>query len=215
MPGDTIVICNGVVSVNGEKITEAETVSNYYLIDRNDIEKFFSIMPDLELNIDPQSKQDSVVETIITIEDLDALSYSGLSELAKPKIIPPGKLRDLYPGNNEFEWSVDNFGPLLIPYIGMEIELTPKNRLLYGSVVNDCRYTEEDSLEGRSEEFLVEEDYFFVLGDNRHNSVDSRYWGFVPKDNIIGKAVLISWSREPDKKGISSIRWERMLKRLR
>lgn len=215
LPGDTVVLCTGVVSVNGEKITEAKTVLNYYPIDRNDIEKFSSIMPDLELNIDPQSKQDSVVETRITIKDFDALSDSGLFEFAKLKIIPPDKLRDLYPGNNEFNWSVDNFGPLLIPFNGMKADLSRETRLLYESVIIDKMTLEKDSLEYGPDDFLVAEDYYFVLGDNRHNSVDSRYWGFVPKDNIIGKAVLISWSRDPGKKGISSIRWDRIFKGLK
>ena len=64
----------------------------------------------------------------------------------------------------------------------------------------------------KADRYTFKMDYYWVMGDNRHNSADSRYWGFVPEDHIVGKPIFIWWSHSPDRKGFSGIRWNRLFK---
>jgi len=127
----------------------------------------------------------------------------------------------LYPGNNEFNWSINNFGPIVIPKAGMKIRLTKDNILRYGTILEKYEnlVTKGDSVlydsnDGESMEYIFKKNYHFMLGDNRQHSIDSRYWGFVPEENIIGKAVTVCWSVEPGYTGLKSIRWKRIGKSL-
>lgn len=119
-----------------------------------------------------------------------------------------------FPKDNRFPWSIDNFGPLVIPAKGMKFRLNEKNLILYRGIIN--RYemaslTTKDSVcfvSGiKADSYTFKNNYYFMLGDNRHNSNDSRYWGFVPEQFIIGKAVLILFS-----KGEDGFRWKRLFK---
>lgn len=125
------------------------------------------------------------------------------------------------------KWSLDNYGPIVIPKKGMTVELTPKNILQWQNAINSEQEKKAISVEGTVitlngtaiREYTFEKDYYFVLGDNRQNSIDSRYFGYVPEDWIIGKAVMIYWSQMPvQSSGISeyfsSIRFSRLMQTI-
>jgi len=123
---------------------------------------------------------------------------------------------NLFPHAEGYSWSVDNFGPLLIPAKGMTLELTTENLPLYRRAIE---IYEGNSVEVRDGQILIngeacssytfQMDYYWMQGDNRHNSADSRYWGFVPEDHIVGRATAILFSKDKEKGGI---RWNRILK---
>lgn len=119
--------------------------------------------------------------------------------------------REIFPFSREYTWSRDEFGPLWIPQKGATVTLTQDNLPLYERIINV--YEHGDAAQAlRQGSYTFKQDYYFMMGDNRHNSLDSRYWGFVPEDHIVGKPVLIWLSTDADEKFPRNIRWNRFLK---
>ncbi|MBR2026151.1 MAG: signal peptidase I [Alistipes sp.] len=124
---------------------------------------------------------------------------------------------DAFPHHADYAWTQDNFGPLWVPQKGATIELSTANLPLYERIIDqyeghDLR-VEGDKIFIDGEEastYTFAMDYYFMMGDNRHNSADSRYWGFVPEDHIVGKASFIAFS-----KGENGIRWNRLFNKVK
>ncbi len=119
----------------------------------------------------------------------------------------------------DFPWTRDNYGPLWIPQAGAKVTLTSLNIPLYRRIITSYEgHTLEERdgayyIDGKqTTEYTFEQDYFFMIGDNRHNSLDSRYWGFVPEDRIVGNPVVVWFSTDKHKSFPSNIRWDRILK---
>jgi signal peptidase I len=122
----------------------------------------------------------------------------------------------VFPYHENYPWTQDNFGPLWIPQKGATINLTVDNLPLYKRIIE--KY-EGHNLQVKDEKIFIDGkeadtytfamDYFFMMGDNRHNSLDSRFWGFVPEDHIVGKAQFIIFSKGPE-----GIRWNRIFKKI-
>lgn len=129
------------------------------------------------------------------------VGYSGLS---------------LFPHADGFSWSVDNFGPLVIPAKGMTVKLDVHNLPLYRRAIWFFEGNDVEVRDGKiyinnveTTEYTFKMDYYWMMGDNRHNSADSRYWGFVPEDHIVGRASMVIFSKDKD---THKIRWNRILK---
>jgi signal peptidase I len=127
----------------------------------------------------------------------------------------------IYP-SGENNWNKDNYGPVVLPKKGMTIDINADNLRLYGEAIRFYEHNKnvevtDDSvlkIDGQSvSQYTFRQDYYFMMGDNRHNSADSRYWGFVPKDHIVGKAVFVWMSIDPNPTStFNKIRWSRVFR---
>jgi signal peptidase I len=180
-----------------------------------------------ELNIDPTDPEQ---RDLMQLQDRPntyrlILTPTQLAQLKSfPFVVPGSVVPDLNTsgfGNTfpydtaNFNWSEDNFGPIWIPKKGASIELNAKNISLYKRVIQVYENNEWQERDGKiyingqeASSYTFKMDYFWMMGDNRHNSQDSRFWGFVPEDHVVGKATLIwfSWQNGP--------RWSRIFKRI-
>jgi len=153
----------------------------------------------------------------------DALQKLGKNGWARSIHITPDSIfgqGDMYPFDDSFGWSRDNYGPIWIPKKGATIELNEKNLTLYTRCITAY---EGNTLERKGGQILIngspattftfKYDYYFMMGDNRHNSQDSRSWGFVPEDHIVGKPILIWLSTDKDRSLFNGgIRWNRIFR---
>ena len=125
-----------------------------------------------------------------------------------------------FPNNLKFNWNEDNFGPILIPKAGKTIKIDNENYPLYKKIIKDY---ESNSIRKGKNNYIIngiettsytfKQDYYWMMGDNRHSSEDSRFWGFVPENHILGKPVFIWFSVDNFNKGILNwkIRWDRIM----
>jgi signal peptidase I len=131
-----------------------------------------------------------------------------------------GNPAELYPLNMVKDWTRDNFGPIWIPKKGESIKLTLDNLPIYERPIKVYEHNDLEVRDGKifingeqADSYTFKMDYYWMMGDNRHNSADSRYWGFVPEDHIVGKPIFIWWSSDPDR-GLfgGGIRWSRLFR---
>ena len=177
---------------------------------------------------------EEMLDMQITMEDLAQLNQMGYMPMTREAVEKMQKMPDLtdsvvlnteasewdiYPLNGNLHWTRDNYGPIWIPKKGESIDLTLENLPVYERPI---RVYEKNDLQVKDGKILINGevatsytfklDYYWMMGDNRHNSADSRYWGFVPEDHIVGKPIFIWWSSDPDRSGLSGIRWSRLFR---
>ena len=119
----------------------------------------------------------------------------------------------IFPFTQDSGWTRDNFGPLWIPAKGATVALSEENLPLYARIIRDYEGGDIDEALSRGS-YTFKQDYYFMMGDNRHNSLDSRYWGFVPEDHVVGRPALIWLSTDAGRKFPRNIRWGRFFKFL-
>ena len=153
----------------------------------------------------------------LTKRALKALKQRGMIEAIRPVTDRDIFSGTVYPLNGYTQWTRDNYGPIWIPKRGATIKLNLSNLPVYERCI---KVYENNDLKVRGNKIFIngkpansytfKMDYYWMMGDNRHNSADSRYWGFVPEDHIVGKPIFIWWSSDPDRHGFGGIRWSRL-----
>ena len=218
LPGQTLQIKNRIIYLDGKPNKEPDNVQYTYYV------KLKNMLP-----------EELLTELGITQEDLQSLNTSGVMPLtakaakalaARKDLVESVKLNtdaptgDLYPLNANTGWTRDNYGPIWIPKKGATVKLSLANLPLYERPI---RVYENNKLEVRNGQIYINDkpansytfkmDYYWMMGDNRDNSADSRFWGFVPEDHIVGKPLMIWISLDKDY-GLfdGKIRWNRFFK---
>ena len=219
LPGQTLEIRDRVIYLDGKENPAPKNVQfNYH------VELKTNYLPDkliYELGLSMKDVQDLYVSGIIPLtqqakEALEAQTDYVIS-------ITPVENRDtegLYPQNAYTGWTCDNYGPIWIPKKGESVKLSIENIAIYERPIrvyegNDLQVTPEGDIFINGEkvtEYTFKMDYYWMQGDNRHCSADSRYWGFVPEDHVVGKPIFIWLSTDADRTWLSGhhIRWSRL-----
>ncbi len=220
-PGDVIEVKDQQVYIDDEVYPDPPGVQYRYLAQTNQ-----AMNPRIFSKYDLQS-HDVNRTSDPNIYALDLLPEMA-DELAEQPFVASlnsaGPTKDqvstgIYPREKANEWNANFYGPLEVPAEGMQIELTEENITKYEYVIK--YYEGHERVERRDGQLYVDgeamatytftQDYYFMMGDNRHNSLDSRFWGFVPADHIVGKAFFIWLSIDAEESFFSKIRWSRLL----
>ncbi len=242
LPGDRLKIVDGVVYINGEEQKQPENVQfNYYFQLKNGRmsdalwdELGISVDDRHEVPVTPNDVEglrslgfavnpDGSVPTIY-VSPLTAAMVKSLEsnpEVAKVMKMPAPQEGFLYPDGVADEWTRADYGEIWIPKKGSTLKLSPKAWQIYGRVIRDYEGNHDAQfkdgvvyINGKpAETYTFKMDYYFMMGDNRDNSLDSRYWGFVPEDHIVGRPERILISFDKDRSIFNGgIRWNRVLR---
>ena len=219
IPGDTLSIVNAQVYINGKPAPNAPKAQTSYTVITDGQEFNPQIFQDLNVTIVNQSAANTY-EMIIPVDNLATLkSYSNIKSIT-PVVAPAGQRdEEVFPHNPKFKWNIDNFGPLVLPKKGMTITLNDSTIALYSTAIEQYEHNRlgksgnDITLNGQKvTTYTFKMNYYWMMGDNRHDSLDSRFWGYVPEDHIIGKAIITWFSTDPNKGIISNIRWNRIMR---
>ena len=215
LPGQTLQIKNRIIYLDGKANKEPDNVQYSYYV-----------------KLKQRIPEELMEELGISMEDLTSLNTAGYMPLTKHAVAVLSQRKDIvesitintdtsdtdiYPLNGNMHWTRDNYGPIWIPAKGKSIDLNLDNLAIYERPIRVYEKNDLKVKDGRiyingkeAKSYTFKMDYYWMMGDNRHNSADSRYWGFVPEDHVVGKPIFIWWSSDPDRSGFGGIRWNRI-----
>ena len=217
LPGQTLQIKDHIVYLDGKANKEPDNVQYSYYVK-------------LKQSIPEEVMQEYGISTE-QLRDLNQFGTMPLTQAAKKglesrtdivesiRLNTDAPVGEVYPRNGNTGWTRDNYGPIWIPAKGKSIKLNMQNIAIYERPIRAYEGNELKVENGKifingkeTDEYTFKLDYYWMMGDNRHNSADSRYWGFVPEDHIVGKPIFVWWSSDPDRSGFGGVRWNRLFR---
>ncbi len=222
IPGDTFEMRNGTIYINEEVLDDPENVQHNYYVTTEDRPLSSRLINRLNVSEWRQLTQNSymLAMTNHAADELKGLDY--VTEVQKTIRTKGQGERHIFPHDRSYPWNEDNFGPLYIPQKGATVEISPDNIVLYERIISVYEghdlAIEDDRIyiNGQeSQSYTFEMDYYWMMGDNRHNSADSRSWGFVPEDHIVGRAMFVWLSLSPNRGFPANIRFNKSMRVIR
>lgn len=240
LPGDTLKIVNGQVYVNNVPSENPENIQFNYYVQTTGSYIPAELFDELGISLDDQilltedwggyvslgltgtnsqGKPNPAYHLPLTKKAYQAL-HSNKALISKVIMEPEEVEGQLYPLNLYTKWDRNNYGPIWIPKKGATVQLTMKNLPIYERPIQAYEGNKLEVRNGKifingkqTNSYTFKMDYYWMMGDNRHNSADSRYWGFVPEDHIVGKPIIVWLSLDKDKGWFSGkVRWNRLFK---
>lgn len=224
LPGDSFSIKNGDILINNKKLVLPERARPQWSYDVvTDGSSFDAeyILGELQLT-DPiiPTGPNQFIFSAVTDEAYNKLKQNPAIKSITKRIAPAPQTIDkgIFPHNQK--WSQDNLGPIFIPEANKTVVLNKETLPFYKRLITVYEGNKLEEKGGKiyindkeATNYTFKQDYYWMMGDNRHNSEDSRYWGFVPFDHVVGKPVFIWWSVDPNvpwSKAIDKVRWDRL-----
>lgn len=221
IPGDEIRIEAGVLYVNGAKAYHPKYQQFSYLVYNNGVGLNPVVRQKMNINEEDFGSGQGADFAFLHQEQLDMLkSMRNITEVQCMLDSAGYADPDIFPFDSRFGWNRDNFGPLRIPKKGETVPLNDSTLCLYSRIIRNYEHHALEVKDGAiyidgqaADTYTFAQNYYWMMGDNRHNSADSRFWGFVPADHIAGKATFVWLSVDKFKHfGEGKIRWSRMFK---
>ena len=219
IPGDSLEIKNGYIFINGEKTVLPDRAKTQYMHKVETGGQQLSGTMLSRYNVTEGSFQGDFYMLNLTDENAAKLKNNPIVKSVTKLIEPKGAYnKAIFPHNEQYNWTIDNYGPIYIPQEGKTVELNSKSLPFYKRIIE---VYENNNLTVNGDEIFIngklattytfKQNYYWMMGDNRHNSEDARYWGYVPYDHVVGKPVFIWFSWDTNGEGIANkIRWERL-----
>lgn len=227
IPGDTVEVTNGVLFINGKKSYLPPKMQYSYFVYTDGSAINPKLIHQMDMSYDdvkPLAK--GIYLMFLTDENYEKMKSVSIIKKIEKRITAKGEIEEqryhFPPDLKEYKWNVDNYGPLTVPVKGTTVQLNAHNLPIYKKIIS---VYENNTLEQNGDKIIIngqetgsytfKMNYYWMMGDSRHNSEDSRFWGFVPEDHVVGKAWIIWLSLDKEKSLFSKVRWNRMFSIIR
>tara|TARA_B100001758_G_scaffold247464_1_gene265376 strand:- start:14761 stop:16029 length:1269 start_codon:yes stop_codon:yes gene_type:complete len=226
IPGDIIELKKADLIVNGNPQEEFDGMKKQWHY--NIITKGTGLNPNIlykkyDITEGGYGRNKNEYNLTLTDDSRDAIkTFSNVTKVEKKVEKEDQYSEYIFPHDQNFRWNVDNFGPITIPVAGSTINISTENISLYKDIIERYEGNKLEIIDNNiyindnlATNYTFNMNYYWMMGDNRHNSADSRFWGFVPEDHIVGKALFVWMSWDKNAKGLKKIRWNRLFRSVK